>query len=120
MTNNDLIIIQHHIRIGKGMGVTNGLPEALERLVEESQELRAINKVLETMISKKYSEYKELEDDVDGIMKTCEGMEQELERYKIAFDIACSHLATYPHVKNKFLIQAKGKLRSVRAGDSNS
>lgn len=39
MNNNDLIIIQDHIRIGKGMGLTNGVPEALERLVERLQQV---------------------------------------------------------------------------------
>jgi len=30
-----LEIVQNHIRIGKGMELTNGLPEALEMVVEE-------------------------------------------------------------------------------------
>ncbi len=30
-----LEIVQDHIRIGKGMGLTNGVPEALEMVVEE-------------------------------------------------------------------------------------
>lgn len=68
-------IVKDHIRIGKGMELVNGVPEALEMVVEE------------------------------------------LERYKIAFDIACSHIATYPHVKNKILIQAKGKLLQAKEGE---
>ena len=69
-----LAIVKDHIRIGKGMELSNGVPEALEMVAKE------------------------------------------LEWYKIAFDIACSHIATYPHVKNKILIQAKVKLAQTKAG----
>lgn len=39
-----LEIVQEHIRIGKGMELTNGVPEALEMVVEE---LEAYKKALE-------------------------------------------------------------------------
>lgn len=38
--NEALQIVQDHIRIGKGMELTNGVPEALEMVVEELERYR--------------------------------------------------------------------------------
>lgn len=87
-----LAIVKDHIRIGKGMELDNGVPEALETIVEGLEELQSVNKLLENMISKQNDKHKELEDDIDGALNTCEGMEQELALYKKALELAHNKL----------------------------
>ena len=48
-----LAIVKEHIRIGKGMELTNGVPEALEMVVEELQVTqRALELVCENELCK--------------------------------------------------------------------
>lgn len=80
-----LEIVKEHIRIGKGMELTNGVPEALEMVVAELNRLQV---ALEATIAEK-------------------------ELYKKALNLACDMIAKDFGVKTNafpsyFLAQAKG------------
>ena len=87
-----LEIVKDHIRIGKGMELTNGVPEALEIIVEELERLQRCYEVTN-------ESWKELMD--------------ELLQHKKALELACDMIAKDFNLKARpfygyFLAQAKG------------
>lgn len=94
-------IVRDHVRIGKGMGLTNGVPEALEILVEELERQKKCYDVTN-------QSWKELKDQLAVTEKALELACDEIERLKCS-----THPSTYESLRNKkyFLHQAK-------AGDS--
>ena len=59
-----------------------------------------------------------LKAELNRLQVALEATIKEKDRFKIAFDIACQEIATYPHVKNKILNQARNKYFQSKAGDS--
>jgi len=87
-----LEIVKDHIRIGKGMELTNGVPEALETLVEEYERLQRCYEVTN---------------------QSWKDLMEELLQYKKALELACDMIAKDFGLNTKsfpgyFLAQAKG------------
>jgi hypothetical protein len=56
-----LEIVKDHIRIGKGMELVNGIPEALEMVVEELQQYKERAEIYALMLETSFTE-QEIED----------------------------------------------------------
>ena len=56
-----LEIVHDHIRIGKGMELVNGIPEALEMVVEELQQYKERVEIYALMLETSFTE-QEIED----------------------------------------------------------
>ena len=51
-----LEIVREHIRIGKGMGLTNGVPEALEMVVDELKKYKERSEITALMLLTTFTE----------------------------------------------------------------